>query len=221
LVFVAKVIAVEKDQQLFKELTEAFPDAIRTKKLDLLQGDILEFDPEILRFYKEFDYKVVANIPYNLTGQIFRKFLSASYQPERMVILIQKEVADRILARNGKESLLSLSVKAYGTPKLITNVARGNFNPAPRVDSAVISITDISRKKFKNAGFEELFFKIIHAGFAHKRKVLLKNLIDAEIGTRSVLEQGILDLKKPVTVRAEDLSVDNWISLTDLLYTNE
>ena len=213
--FVAKVVAVEKDDTLYSMLHEKFAAAIEKKQLDLIHGDILEFDPELLRFYKDFDYSVVANIPYNITGLIFRKFLTADYQPNTMVVLIQKEVATRILARDGKESLLSLSVKAYGTPKLVTHVSRGNFTPAPNVDSSVLKIEDISRNKFKNSNIEELFFKLIHAGFAHKRKVLIKNLLDENIGTRHLWEEAFTKRKLVITTRSEDLTVDDWIFLAE------
>ncbi len=217
LFFVGKVIAVEKDDTLYEILGEKFKKEITAGKLDLAHEDILDFDPETLRFYKGFNYSIVANIPYNITGQIFRKFLTASYQPQAMIVLIQKEVATRILAKDGKESLLSLSVKAYGKPKLVTHVARGNFNPSPNVDSSVIAIEEISRNRFKNQKTEALFFELIHAGFGHKRKVLVKNLLDAGLGTRKLWEIQFSKRKLPITVRAEDLSIDDWISLAEVV----
>src|SRR5690606_28133956 len=117
----AKVIAVEKDDRLYEELKEKFYEEIRKDRLDLIHGDILDFNPENLAFYEDFSYKIVANIPYNITGAIIRKFLSADYQPELMVLLVQKEVAERI-ARSKKESILSVSVKAYGNPHYVGTV---------------------------------------------------------------------------------------------------
>jgi 16S rRNA (adenine1518-N6/adenine1519-N6)-dimethyltransferase len=221
LAFAGKVIAVEKDDALYNILSETFTDELKSKKLDLINGDILDFNPETLRFYKNFTYKVVANIPYNLTGLIFRKFLTASYQPESMVVLIQKEVATRIIARDGKESLLSLSVKIYGTPKLVTHVARGNFNPVPNVDSSVIKIDAISKDNFETDRHEEIFFELIHAGFAHKRKMLIKNLIDAGLHDRSFWEPLFLNRKLASGIRAEDLTIDDWVYLTKMVYTTE
>jgi 16S rRNA (adenine1518-N6/adenine1519-N6)-dimethyltransferase len=215
-----KVIAVEKDYALFETLSETFSREITAGTLDLISGDILDFDPEYFHNKKTDRYKIAANIPYNITGLIIRKFLSTTHQPERMVLLIQKEVAARILARDKKHSLLSLSVHVYGTPQLITNVARGNFNPPPRVDSAVIKISGISRKNFPNRDFEELFFTIIHAGFAHKRKMLVKNLVDAKISSRTNLESLLMERKLPVTVRSEDVSLDDWLFITNMLYNN-
>ena len=195
-----KVIALEADGELFKKLHIEFAREILEKKLELIHGDIRTFD--ITTIPK--GYALVANIPYYLTGEIFRMFLEAERQPSAMTLLVQKEVADRIVARDKKESILSLSVKAYGTPKREFLVPRGAFIPAPNVDSAVLTVRDISRKNFNTKRHEELFFKLLHAGFAHKRKFVRKNL--AEAG----LPQGDI----PEKARAEDLPLSTWLSLT-------
>ena len=187
-------------------------------------------------------YKIVANIPYYVTGQVIRKFLEAENQPDSMTLLLQKEVAERIVAKDGKESLLSLSVKIFGEPKYIQTVKRGSFEPAPNVDSAIIHIADISRKNFEGADadvdgiFEEKFFKLIHAGFAHKRKQLLPNLAalyskepqnfsatgkkylvhdfrGAKIGLADAFEK----LNIPAKVRAEDVPLQKWLELINNL----
>lgn len=221
LVFAGKVIAIEKDDALVEILKEKFGKQIASGAFDLVHSDVTDFDPEVLRFYQDFPYyKVAANIPYNLTGLIIRKFLSGTYQPVKIVLLIQKEVAERIVVRDGKESLLSLSVKAYGKPKIESAVARGNFNPVPRVDSAIISISDISRDRFKTKGHEELFFKLIHAGFGHKRKMLVRNMLDEKIGTKELWEQTLAGKKLPATIRAEKLSIDDWLFITNVLYNH-
>ena len=120
---------------------------------------------EVRRFHGS--YKLIANIPYYITGQFFRRFLSEVTQPNTLVALIQKEVADRIVATDNKESLLSLSVKAYGTPKRVAIVGRGCFTPAPNVDSAIIAITHISKQFFDDSPEQEkVFFELIRAGFA-------------------------------------------------------
>jgi len=186
LLFAGKVIAVEKDDGLFEFLKERFKKEIENGKLDLIHGDILDFDPNIFSFYKDLNYKVVANIPYNITGAILKKFLSAEYQPECMVLMVQKEVAERIVAKDKKESILSLSVKIYGEPKYIQTVKAGSFFPAPKVDSAILLISDISKGFFlltpsvnggKEAGREGRFFELVRAGFKSKRKKLISNLI--------------------------------------------
>ncbi|TSC64934.1 MAG: 16S rRNA (adenine1518-N6/adenine1519-N6)-dimethyltransferase [Parcubacteria group bacterium Gr01-1014_91] len=209
-----KVIAVEADRELFEKLKTYFANEIANGTLELIHGDIRNWDFEThlnSRYSVKDGYVVVANIPYYLTGEIFRMFLEAGHQPSSMTLLVQKEVADRIVARDkkpldsarGKESILSLSVKAYGEPKREFLVPRGAFVPAPNVDSAVLTIRDISRKNFSTKKEEELFFKLIHAGFAHKRKFVRKNLLEAG------LPQGNI----PEKARAEDLSLSDWLTL--------
>lgn len=211
LVFAAKVIAIEKDPDLVVFLKEKFSYAIENGRLDLIEGDVLDFDPELLSFY-EMHYKVVANIPYYITGLIIKKFLTASHQPECMVLLVQKEVATRIVARDGKESILSLSVKAYGTPKLVMTVPARDFAPAPKVDSAILSITNISHDRL-DPEQEARFFRIIKKGFSQKRKQLagtVPPLIPKESLIAFFREQKI-----PVTARPEELSLEDWIRLID------
>ena len=165
------------------------------------------------------NFKVIANIPYNITGAILKKFLTEENQPKSMVLMIQHEVATRILARDGKESILSISVKAYGTPKMIAKVDKRYFSPTPKVNSAIISIKNISRKIFRDNGInEENFWKIVKKGFAHKRKKLSSNLKYGGVkygGVASVFHQkdSLIFLKNK---RAEDLSLEDWIALAKL-----
>ncbi len=197
------VIAVEKDYSLINTLREKFSKAITEKRLILVRDDILEF--EIEKIIKQQNYKIIANIPYNITGAILKKFLTAEHQPERMVLMVQHEVAKRIIARDGKESILSISVKAYGEPKMIMKVPARYFSPAPKVDSAVILIKNISRKIFtENRASESVFWEIVKTGFAHKRKKLSKNLEEISIG------HGEIELGNK---RAEELNLEDWISL--------
>jgi len=193
-----KVIALEADKELFEKLCADFANEIAAGKLELIHGDIRAFDIEALPK----GYALVANIPYYLTGEIFKMFLTAKNQPRSLTLLVQKEVAERI-ARAKKESILSLSVKAYGEPKYEFTVKRGAFRPAPKVDSAVLTVRNISRKNFKTQKEEELFFKLLHAGFAHKRKFVRSNLV--EVG----LPQGDI----PEKARAEDIKLEQWLEL--------
>ena len=121
-----KVVAVEADNELPKQLAETFADDIAERKLELIHGDIRDFDESALPV----GYKLVSNIPYYLTGELIRRFLENERQPSSITFLVQKEVAERIV-RDPKESLLSLSVKAYGTPEYAFTVPRGAFSPAP------------------------------------------------------------------------------------------
>jgi 16S rRNA (adenine1518-N6/adenine1519-N6)-dimethyltransferase len=226
-----RVIAVEKDRELFEFLQEKFKKEIEAHSLILVCEDILEFNaseaiskffsgprfsgslprPDHSKNLKSLRYKIIANIPYNITGAILKKFLASEHQPERMVLMVQYEVAKRILGHGkdgGKESILSISVKAYGEPSLILKVPARYFRPAPKVDSAVIAIKNISRRLFwEHKIDEEKFWEIVKKGFAHKRKKLSGNLK----GVVSADQLAALSLKDK---RAEDLSPDSWIALT-------
>ncbi len=194
-----KVIALEADPELFKKLRIDFAPEITEGRLELSEGDIRTFNPTILPE----GYVLVANIPYYLTGEIFRMFLESSNQPSSITLLVQKEVVRRI-ACSKKESILSLSVKAYGTPKYEFTVPHGAFKPAPKVDSAVLTIRNISRKSFSTHNEEKQFFKLLHAGFAHKRKFVRKNFLEAGFSPGNI----------PEKARAEDLSLSAWLALS-------
>ncbi len=219
------VIAVEKDRELLEFLKTKFEKEIKEEKLKLIDGDILEFNisqavlsfahglagegtqktEDLRKIPKLLGYKIIANIPYNITGAILKKFLTAKVQPEVMVLMVQHEVATRILARDYKESILSVSVKAYGEPKLITKVDKRYFSPAPKVNSAVIKIIQISRRLFvENNLSEEKFWQVVKTGFAHKRKKLSGNLKD--ICPKDILTPY-------ADKRAEDLTLSDWVQL--------
>ena len=207
----AHVVALEKDKDLVPLLTDTFPSEIESGKLSVAYGDALEFDPSSYRLMAT-GYKLVANIPYYITGAILSRYLSHKYQPHMMVVLVQKEVAQRVCARDGKESLLSLSVKVYGNPKLVYRVNKGSFNPIPKVDSAVLQIKNIGRTNFKDAQHEEVFFKLIHAAFAHKRKFALSNIksIFPLVDVLTLFK----NLQLSEKVRAEDVSLETWLQLS-------
>jgi len=207
-----KVLAVEKDESLIPFLAENFKENIQKGELILKNRDILEFDEEKEELLSP-KYKVVANIPYYITGQFIRKFLSSKNKPEKMVLLVQKEVAERITARDGKESVLSNSVKVYGEPHFIEKVKKGSFFPAPNVDSAILLIDKII-DNFKNDKKEKRFFEMLHAGFAQKRKMLLGNL-SGIFGGRESAEKIILKCKINPKDRAENLKLENWLCLSE------
>ncbi len=208
----SKVIAIEKDFELVGLLKEKFTKEIDSQKLILVQGDILNI--EISKLVAN-HYKLIANIPYYITGAILKKFLQEEkVQPERIVLLLQKEVAERIVARDGRESILSISVKAYGEPKYIETVQKRYFSPAPKVDSAILLIQDISRRNFVSLN-EEKFFEIVKKGFAHKRKLLSGNL-KPSLGSEAPkwLEECGVGEK----ARAENLKLENWLCLAKKVY---
>ncbi len=206
----ARVIAVEKDDRLIGFLQEKFADYVKNGKLELVHGDILEFSPSSYNLAPG-SYKLVANIPYYITGEVMRQFLTNTAQPSLMVLMVQKEVAQRIVARDGKESILSLSAKAYGNPKYIGTVKAKFFSPAPKVDSAILLIDGISRDFFSDMD-EMTFFKTVKAGFAHKRKFVVSNL-EAIAPKNKIIE--VFNLHNILlNARAEDISLAYWKIIT-------
>lgn len=203
----ANVIAIEKDDRLIEELREKFPD------IKIIHGDVLKFEPSSLPELASGSYKLIANIPYYITGEIIEKFLSCKHPPETIVLLVQKEVAQRIVSRDKKESILSIAVKAYGTPKYIGTVSKRYFSPAPKVDSAIIAIENIHPlvsplSQGSHEDFEKHFFSVLKTGFAHKRKKVLSNLKE---------KYDISDLNIPENTRAEELSIEKWLDVARVL----
>ncbi|MBI3633890.1 MAG: ribosomal RNA small subunit methyltransferase A [Candidatus Vogelbacteria bacterium] len=212
-----KVIAIEKDRDLISFLNEKFASEITAGKLKVVEADILELDPITLDFQK---FAFVANIPYYITGQFLKQWLTADKQPRFMVLMLQKEVAQRIVAKDGKESLLSLSVKAYGEPKYIETIKRGSFYPIPNVDSAILKIDKISKRFFRPDRYinvdEGKFFSTLRAGFAHKRKFLAKNL-ETNYLDKQKIENAFKTCAIGSKSRAEELGLDEWRCLTQNL----
>lgn len=214
------VVAIEKDRELIPLLEEKFASEIAAKRLSIQAGDILAFDPNTMRAYGT-TYKLIANIPYYITGAIIEQFLSAQYQPDTMVLLMQKEVAERIVARDkkgalqGKESVLSIAVKAYGVPSIVAKVPPGAFVPPPTVDSAILKIENISRVFFTGID-EKLFFHVLKAVFGKKRKQiggsLAEFLQDKEQALFALTQCSI-----PATARPEDLALADWKRLVEEL----
>jgi len=217
-----KVIAVEKDGELVSLLKEKFASEISSGKLELVHTDVLEFDFAKYNILNT-KYNLVANIPYYITGAIFKKFLESEKPPEKIVMLVQKEVAERIVAKparapayarhadrrraggDGKESILSISIKVFGEPKFVKSVPKEYFSPMPKVDSAILSVSNI-KNPFDTDKDREKFFGTVKSGFAHKRKLLKGNLGCA----RTVLAQCGVEEK----ARAENLSVSQWLCLS-------
>lgn len=208
----AKVVAVEKDDRMIPLLEEKFATARQSGQFTLIHDDILTAD--LSRYgLSAGNYKLVANIPYYLTGYIVRTFLETNQKPERMILMLQKEVADRIVARDGKESILSIAVKAYGTPRIVKKVPARYFTPAPNVDSAVLAIENISGAHFKDRAAEKLFFEIMKAGFAHKRKQIAGNLKEL---FGSNIEETLAQAGIAPNTRAEDVTLEGWLKLSHL-----
>lgn len=215
-----KVIAIEKDERMVEFLTQKFAEEIVNNRLQIIAGDILEIENllEIAKLKIE-NYILVGNIPYYITGALFKKALEFANPPKSITFVVQKEVAERIIARDKKESILSISIKAYGEAQYGGLIKAGSFNPKPKVDSAILAIRNISKKIFEEitpltpltlrGESEKKFFEILKTGFAHKRKLLIKNL-GGESGLKEIFNKcGIRE-----KTRAEDLKVTDWICLT-------
>lgn len=207
----ASVVAVEKDSRAIELLNQKFQKEIAEGRLKLVSGDILA---DSCKIDIDLPYTIVANIPYYITGSILEKFLEKGPRPDKMVLLVQKEVADRIVAKDGKESILSISVKAFGKPKIIAKVSKGAFIPVPKVDSAILAIENISDDSFGEGGTQTgRFFEIVKAGFAHKRKYVVKNL-EEKIGKDS-MEKIWKNLSLDSKLRAENIPVDLWLQIAN------
>lgn len=213
----ARVIALEADLRALAVLKEIFAEEIDSHQLTLHHADVRTADLHRIEGISDHQFKIVANIPYYLSGMLFRTFLESSVQPTCLVYLVQKEVAKRItsdLSRGEKESLLSLSVKIYGTPRYVKTVSRGHFAPSPKVDSAIVAVQNISRDNFQTLD-PTFFFKLLHLGFGQKRKQLLGNL--SKQFERNTLTNIFSTLSLPVSTRAEDMSLSMWLSLATAL----
>ncbi len=206
-----KVIAVEKDRRMLQILSETIRDYTN---VTLIQEDILKFDP---RSELPATYKIIANIPYYLTSPLIRKFLESDKQPEFLLLMIQKEVAERICAKPPEMSLLAVAVQYYAEVKIIQHVSKNSFWPAPKVDSAVIKI--IPRRSSSSAGQvpknTEGFFKVVRAGFSQPRKQLANNLSKTLDKPRAEVEQWLTQNHISPQQRAETLTVQDWIHLTN------
>lgn len=200
-----RVIAIEKDHRLIPHLEELFKSHIENTTLTLIHDDILTCT---IDSYTEGPYTVIANIPYYITGAIISHFLELPHQPKKMVLMIQHEVAKRIVARDLKESILSLSVKVFSTPRIIEKVSKKEFSPVPKVDSAIIALSDI-HNPFQNSKQKENFFYLIKKAFGQKRKIVGNTL--KEIGSELLQKAHIQPNDRP-----EDITLESWISLSHL-----
>src|SRR3989338_2256443 len=162
-----RVVAVEKDHRLIEELKEKF----KNSNVEIIEEDILKLKAESLKL-KVGEYKIVANIPFYITSHFLRTVFEEWPKPKLIVLTIQKEVAQRIMAKPPHMNLLALSVQFYSSPKIVGYVSKGSFRPMPKVDSAIIKL--IPQKDLP--ADKNLFFKLIKAGFSGKRKQLLNTL---------------------------------------------
>lgn len=211
----ARVTAIEKDADLIPLLQERFAQEITSNALVLTEADILKYD---INSIPRTPYKIIANIPYYITGAIIEQFLSASHQPSQMVLLMQREVAERIVARDGKQSILSIAVWVYGTPRIVDRVPPGAFVPPPTVESAILSIERIGRHFFEDCD-EQLFFTILKSIFGKKRKQIASSLSDY-LGDRVLTERILIEAGIDTKTRPETMTKETWKILTQIVAKN-
>jgi len=204
-----QVTAVELDQNLIPVLRDVLAGAPNVR---IIHGDMLELDPAEL--VQSDGYLVVANIPYYITSALIRHLLESRRKPGRLVLTIQKEVADRVTAAPGDLSLLALSVQLYGQPRVAARIPAGAFYPAPNVDSAVLRVDLYPEPRIPESQIDT-FFRLAKAGFGQKRKTMRNALaaglhLDGEQAAQ-LLESAGIDPQR----RAETLSLDEWQRLTE------
>ncbi|MGB9775522.1 MAG: 16S rRNA (adenine(1518)-N(6)/adenine(1519)-N(6))-dimethyltransferase RsmA [Anaerolineae bacterium] len=205
------VVAVEVDRRFLPVLEAELADRPNVR---LVWGDILGLDPSEL--VGKGPYKVVANLPYAITSAVLRHLLEAPVPPQRMVVTVQREVAERIVARRGRMSLLAVSVQFYGRPQLLFRLRPGAFYPPPEVESAVVRIDRHPRPPVEVADVDG-FFQVVRAGFSQPRKQLSNSLahglgIPSGEATNALRRAGI-----DPRVRAERLGLEDWARLARVL----
>jgi 16S rRNA (adenine1518-N6/adenine1519-N6)-dimethyltransferase len=201
-----KVIAVEKDKNMVKILKEILKDY---QNVEIIEGDILH-----QTFQGQPLFKIIANLPYYITSPVIRMFLELKNPPQEMVLLVQKEVAQRICAQPPKMSLLTVAVQFYSQPKIISYVSKKSFWPQPKVEAAILKISQI--KKPQNIDIQQ-FFRIVKAGFSAPRKQLINNLSKGLKSEREKIKKALLDCGLNPKIRAESLSAGDWIKLSEKL----
>lgn len=204
-----RVLAVELDDKLAGILQIAI-DSQDVTNVEIINEDILRFNPSLHLGEKE-EYRVVANLPYNITSIFLRTFLTSARPPRSLVLMLQKEVAERIITGAPDMTLLSLSVQYYGTPEIIRVVPATDFWPAPSVDSAILRFSyDRPRPTATSLEADKKFFRIARIAFSAKRKMLKNNLLAGIEISSSDLEAVMQKAGIEAKARAEDLTLDQW-----------
>ena len=203
-----KVIAIEVDGELARKLPAQFPG----KNLEVITGDIIKFDLATLPE----NYKVVANVPYYITSKIVKMLMTAANKPSVTVLLVQKEVAERLAARPGKMSILAISAQVFAKVTLGDVVPAKMFMPPPKVDSQVVIVRTRQTSFFTDFN-EKDFFHIVKAGFSSKRKKLRSSLAGGLKLPKDEVETILKNANISPDVRAEALDLDAWVRLTHVI----
>lgn len=201
-----RVVAIEKDQRLILELQKKFSGS----NVEIIEGDILKVNPEDFRL-ESGKYSIVANIPYYLTSHLIRLILTAWPKPKCAILMVQEEVARRIVAKPPDMNLLGLSVQTYADARIVSRVSRGNFSPMPDVDSAVIAIVP-KTNEIRDTKPEEILH-LAAAAFHGKRKMLANTLSGATGQEKKEIATLLELLGLNPKIRPEEVSLESWISL--------
>ncbi len=204
----ARVRAFEIEQKL-KPYWETYEAAYPT--LEIVWGNVLRQWGEYTDS-ERLPYKVLANLPYQITSEALQIILESKNPPTEVVCMVQKEVAERIVKGPGEMSILAVSIQYFGKPQMVGKVHRGSFWPSPKVDSAIIAIKNIRPRPGSDT-----FFRLVKAGFHHKRKKLINNVIEAYGLSKETVEGIYEHLNLDKNSRAEELSIEQWEKFSDLL----
>lgn len=201
-------ITIEKDYKLYPHLEKILADFPNST---LIKADALDFQPTFT------DYKIIANIPYYITSPLIHHYLGAAeHKPSSLTLLVQLEVAQKICAKPGDHTVLSLQTQVFAVPKIIAKVAPGNFHPAPQVDSAILQLTTLPQPQVSDF---KLFDKIIKKAFSQKRKTLLNTLSTFHGADKALLNQKLPEIGISPQERPQNLSFADWQKLVDLFST--
>ena len=201
-----KVVAVEKDQRITEVLKNLLVGQ-NVENVEIIHGDILKFNPASCSL-KPKSYKIAANLPFYLTAAVIRKFLEEDRPPKEMILVVQKEVGQRICAEPPRMNLLAVSVQFYAKAKIISHISKKSFWPRPKVDSVIIRIIP---GPFPQQ-LRERFFIIVKAGFSQPRKQLTNNLKKIN-PDRETIENWLVKNSIKPSSRAENLGVNDWLNL--------
>jgi 16S rRNA (adenine1518-N6/adenine1519-N6)-dimethyltransferase len=200
-----RVIAVELDHRLAEYIR-----SLELPNTELVEADILQVDLKGLTGAQR--YVVVANLPYSVAAAAIAHLLESEARPVRIIVMVQREVAERIIAAPPQMNLLSIAVQLFGTPRIMFKIGPGAFVPAPKVDSAVIKIDVFEELPIADTE-RKAFFRIVKAGFRQKRKQLANAISAALAITKDEAEQALTDAGIDPTRRAQTLSLDDWVKL--------
>lgn len=200
-----RLVLIEADRDLLATLTSQFPQA------EIVQADAatVSFDELV-----QGPWIFLSNLPYNAGNAIIKNVLTSKHPPVQLIVMLQKEVADRVLALPGHMSVLTVATNLYAVPKRLFNVKPGAFSPPPKVQSSVL---ELRPRPYPGVSDPERVMALVKVGFSSKRKQLHRNFADAGVAESERVKEILVSMKKLPTVRAQELSLDDWVALSAML----